>query len=575
MKVTKIAAVCLSVLMLSGTLPSTVVNSGYAAMSTVRPAIEMDSDKVMEIGISYAKLKDHVEVRDARTTRGVIYIPTTVQGLSVTIVGERAFEGSEVEEVILTKAIEEIEDKAFTKCTKLQSVRICNPYCLIHEGGNTICSYQSSGDGGPVYYGVIEGYDNSTAQAYAEKYGYEFKSLGPIPDEWVVETTTTTAETTTETTTTTTEPVTTVTETTTTVTEPVTTTTTEEITTAVSTAPLTTESITETEAVTTTTSAPETTVTFTTTTEATTESTTASTTVTSNVSSSTTTVETTFIPVVSVRNVDGTTTQVRMNTYLLEAVTTTTSTVSYAPAEQGKPVFHLSHTEVCLNDALTNTQTVEIYVDGANQRYCNTLIYLYYDDRMQVGEACGGPAISKLTCGQGVGDTGDFITLVTAGRNNSGKDGLMWTVDFTLPKDCKVGDIFNFEIGPTKYGEKPLFMNIEYNDEGKAMTDYIFTKGVAVGSIRVVENPPYALGDVNNNRMIDSVDASMVLAEYAALSIGEPTTFEDSHQDVAADVNCDGVIDAVDASLILAYYAYVSGNNSPMALTQFIKKRNG
>jgi hypothetical protein len=75
--------------------------------------------------------------------------------------------------------------------------------------------------------------------------------------------------------------------------------------------------------------------------------------------------------------------------------------------------------------------------------------------------------------------------------------------------------------------------------------------------------------------MIDSVDASMVLAEYAALSIGEPTTFEDSHQDVAADVNCDGVIDAVDASLILAYYAYVSGNNSPMALTQFIKKRNG
>ena len=264
---------------------------------------------------------------------------------------------------------------------------------------------------------------------------------------------------------------------------------------------------------------------------------------------------------------------VGLSRFTVKAEETTTTTTTYPPAVQGKPVFHLSSTEVCLDDARTKNTHVELMVDGANGLYCNTLVYLYYDPRMKVGEAYCGPAIQKLANGQATGDTGDFIVLVTAGLDNDGKDGVMWEIDFTLPADCQVGDEFKFEIGPTKYGEQPLFINILYDEKGEAMTEHIFSKGVAEGTIKVVENPPYALGDVNNDKMIDAVDASKVLSEYAARSSGNKRVFTNYQQQVAADVNVNGVIDAVDASLVLSYYAYVSGNGSGLSLTEYLEER--
>ena len=65
------------------------------------------------------------------------------------------------------------------------------------------------------------------------------------------------------------------------------------------------------------------------------------------------------------------------------------------------------------------------------------------------------------------------------------------------------------------------------------------------------------LGDVDNDSTVSSSDASLVLAEYAALSTSGESIL-DAKQKKAADVNGDETIDASDASLILAYYAYVS-----------------
>ena len=66
------------------------------------------------------------------------------------------------------------------------------------------------------------------------------------------------------------------------------------------------------------------------------------------------------------------------------------------------------------------------------------------------------------------------------------------------------------------------------------------------------------IGDVNDDGLINSVDASLVLIEYALLStkdgIGEFTP----EQNTIADLNKDGKINAVDASLIAMYYAYLS-----------------
>jgi len=62
------------------------------------------------------------------------------------------------------------------------------------------------------------------------------------------------------------------------------------------------------------------------------------------------------------------------------------------------------------------------------------------------------------------------------------------------------------------------------------------------------------IGDVNCDGLIDAVDATAVLSEYAKVSTGIPTSF-DAYQQFVADYNKDNFVDAVDATFILAEYA--------------------
>ncbi len=64
-------------------------------------------------------------------------------------------------------------------------------------------------------------------------------------------------------------------------------------------------------------------------------------------------------------------------------------------------------------------------------------------------------------------------------------------------------------------------------------------------------------GDVNNDSIVDSVDASLILAEYALTSTGKTGSFNAS-QSKCADVDRSGTVDSVDASKVLAYYSYTS-----------------
>jgi len=70
-------------------------------------------------------------------------------------------------------------------------------------------------------------------------------------------------------------------------------------------------------------------------------------------------------------------------------------------------------------------------------------------------------------------------------------------------------------------------------------------------------------GDVNEDVIVNAIDASMVLTEYASLATGKNPSFT-TLQIYNGDVNNDGVIDAIDASTILSYYAFDStgGNGS-------------
>lgn len=66
-----------------------------------------------------------------------------------------------------------------------------------------------------------------------------------------------------------------------------------------------------------------------------------------------------------------------------------------------------------------------------------------------------------------------------------------------------------------------------------------------------------ALGDVDDNKTINAVDASYVLEDYARTSTNKASKFSDA-QKKAADVDKDTKINAVDASYILSYYAYTA-----------------
>lgn len=74
---------------------------------------------------------------------------------------------------------------------------------------------------------------------------------------------------------------------------------------------------------------------------------------------------------------------------------------------------------------------------------------------------------------------------------------------------------------------------------------------------KVPEKIETSTGDINGDSLIDSIDASLVLADYSEVSIGHPSTLTESVKQ-SADINRDGMIDAVDASIILQYYAYIS-----------------
>ena len=78
------------------------------------------------------------------------------------------------------------------------------------------------------------------------------------------------------------------------------------------------------------------------------------------------------------------------------------------------------------------------------------------------------------------------------------------------------------------------------------------------------------LGDVNFDGAVNSVDASLVLAEYAAISTNGTLKF-DEKANKAADVNKDEVIDSSDASLVLAYYAYTSIGGTETDMEKWIE----
>ncbi len=551
-----------------------VTAGAFSFTSDIRPfswstAYADDYTEVSILGITYYKYSDHLEVVDGSSASGTVTVPLKYGQLPITAIADGAFSGSDITSVILQKGIASIGDRAFMNCKTLTSVvlpetlvsigssafagcpmitditipqstgsvgenafaddealesfTVYNFSCVIEGSGSTVSNIAGEE---ASFNGIVYGYDDSTAQIYAQTYGYTFVSLGAAPESGTTASTSLTTTTTTSASTTTT-------------TSASTTTTTSASTTTTTSASTTTT----TSASTTTTTSASTT---TTTSASTTTTTSASTTTTTSASTTTTTSASTT------------------------ATTTTTEVV------QGKPIFILSHVEVTQRQAVKSPSiTITLSVKGAEGLYCNTGIYLYYDERLAIDSQNppeSGAAISALSKTFAYGDTGDFIFLTTCADGNYGKDGVMWNITFTLPENAQAGDEYEFRIGGPKYAKSaPLFSNYADDEDGIAMQDYIFTSGLAEGYIRVTENPAFLLGDVDMNGVVDGIDASAILSEYANLSTGGSGNFDDE-QNKAADADGNGIVDGIDASMVLSYYAY-SSTGGKLTLEDFIAER--
>lgn len=102
---------------------------------------------------------------------------STVDCWDAAEIGDSAFEISDIKELLLGSQVGKIGAYACYQCPDLEKVTIYNAICQIDDSAFTFCN---SSAGEQLFTGTIFGYDGSTAQAYAEKYGYAFESLGEM-----------------------------------------------------------------------------------------------------------------------------------------------------------------------------------------------------------------------------------------------------------------------------------------------------------------------------------------------------------------------------------------------------------
>ncbi len=140
---------------------------------------------------------DYIEITACDESVTEIEIPSEIDGLSVTSIGNDAFYHCDsLTSITIPDSVTSIWGNTFSGCSELTSITIENPECEIYGSEGTINNGYDD-DYNLYFNGTIYGYENSTAQAYAEKCGYNFEVLDDTPatTEPAVTTTTTTSTT--------------------------------------------------------------------------------------------------------------------------------------------------------------------------------------------------------------------------------------------------------------------------------------------------------------------------------------------------------------------------------------------
>ncbi len=175
---------------------------------------------------------------------------------------------------------------------------------------------------------------------------------------------------------------------------------------------------------------------------------------------------------------------------------------------------------------------VTLDVAGAEGKYCNTGIRIYYSDRLTLkikgnGKAAvaDGPAIADL--GTKTNKVDDSCTregfdswfMTTGGEGDYGVDGTMWTLTFTIPADAKEGEVFPLDILYQSVGEtKDAFFDYSRSDAGMLMEAYAFTQGIYSN-----ENPTFAASAEDIAKCAALADLDPTYDGYIAIA-GAPAT---------------------------------------------------
>ena len=104
-------------------------------------------------------------------------IKTIEMPAGVTTISRSAFNSSFIESIVLPNNIVKIDEMAFRNCKNLKKIFIQNPQCEIDDSFGTICSNLAFENAYRQFDGIIYGYENSTAHAYAQKYEYTFSAF--------------------------------------------------------------------------------------------------------------------------------------------------------------------------------------------------------------------------------------------------------------------------------------------------------------------------------------------------------------------------------------------------------------
>ena len=97
------------------------------------------------------------------------YMKTLTLNEGIKEIGSCAFWENAISTVNIPKSVEIIGDSVFHACGYLSSVYVNNPYCTIGDADNAFAN------------ATVYAHNGSTAQAYANKYGLAFSSIGEIP----------------------------------------------------------------------------------------------------------------------------------------------------------------------------------------------------------------------------------------------------------------------------------------------------------------------------------------------------------------------------------------------------------